>query len=77
MTDLQVLHEMCINNQDIAAATTVVSLDKDPRGGLITFGLSADSFNKLIAPALGGEEKHLAICYVINKEEFFKIKNRG
>lgn len=76
-SDLLVMHEMCVSNMDIACAVDQLNLQRDEKrkGGKVTFGVASPQFDYLINQAATGKTTHYAILYIINKEQFDKIKN--
>lgn len=74
-SDLLVLQEMANSDLDVRCSPTVVEVKKVKQGGLLTFGIDADSFNKIIGSSFG-QEKYVCVCYIANQKQFFEIKNK-
>lgn len=73
-SDLLVMQEMCDQNLDIACALDLMNFQRSKRGGLVTVGVASPQFDHLINQAATGTTTHYAILYIINKEQFDKIK---
>lgn len=73
MNDLEKMSVMAKGNMDIRLTTNVLAADKVKQGGKITFGVDADTFNKIINQMATGEVTHYTALYVINKEQFDKL----
>lgn len=76
-SDFEVMQIMSKNNMDIACTGEQVSFNRVPKrgGGEVTFGIGSPQFDHLINQAANGKKTHYAIVYIINKEQFDKIKN--
>ncbi len=72
MTDQQIMHEMAQANKDIRLSTTFVRLEQSKKGGLITFGIDHKAMNDV----LFNQEEYYLVAYIINKNDFNKIKNK-
>lgn len=72
------MDEMSTNNMDIAAALDITNYQRQTKknGGLVTFGVASPQFDHLINGAGSGVHTHYAVLYIVNKEQFDKIKNR-
>lgn len=75
-SDFLVMDEMSKNNMDIACALDVTNYQRQTKknGGTVTFGVSSPHFDHLINQAASGQTTHYAILYIVNKEQFDKIK---
>lgn len=80
-SDFQVFDEMYKNNMDIACAVDITNYQRQPKkgGGTVTVGIASPHFDHLINQASlpGAKQTHYAILYVVNKEQFDKLKNDG
>lgn len=78
-SDLLVINEMVDKNMDIAAFVDLTNFQRQTKrnGGLVTVGVASPSFDNLINQAATGKITHLAVLYVVNKEQFDKLKNDG
>ena len=75
-TDLQVFDEMVkTDNQGIAASTTVLGCDTDKRGCVVKVGVEAERGQQLMQSMVKNDKKHVAILYIVDMDEFNKIKN--
>lgn len=74
-SDFIVMDEMIHNNMDIACAVEQLNFTRNKKGGLVTFGVASPQFDYLINQAANGKTTHYAILYIVNKEQFDKIKN--
>jgi hypothetical protein len=74
-TDMQVIDEMASKNMDVKMTGNLLKADKRKHGGEITFGVDHETFNQIIAQMATGETTHYVAVYVINKEQFDKIKH--
>jgi len=74
MTDFEKMGIMSKEGKDIRMTSNVLAADKVKKGGKITFGVDADTFNVIINQMATGERTHYVAMYVINKEEFESIK---
>lgn len=66
LNDLDKLSLMAINNQDIRQSTALVEAKNDPRGGLVTMGVDANTIQQIIL----NQDQYLVSLYVINKKQF-------
>lgn len=74
-TDLEIMNQMVKDNLDIRCTTTLTGAKTVKQGGEISFGVDKKTLQDLAMPlAIGVEEKYYTICYVINVEQFEKIK---
>jgi hypothetical protein len=71
ISDLIVLDKIASANGDVASTDQVLSAKSVKRGTIIEMGIGGDFVGKLTAGT------HIAVLYVVNKEEFFKLKNEG
>lgn len=76
-SDFIVMQEMSENNMDIACASEQLNFTRDEKrkGGKVTIGVASPQFDYLINQAATDKQTHYAILYIINKEQFDKIKN--
>lgn len=74
-SDLLVLQEMANADLDIRCSPTLVEAKKVKQGGHLTFGIDADSLQKIIGASLGGEP-YVCVCYIANQKQFFELKNK-
>jgi len=72
--DLEVMSRMANENMDIRMSGTLVKATTVKLGGHITMGVDKDTLNTIYMSALGSDT-HYVVLYVINKEQFDKIKN--
>lgn len=70
-SDLLVLHEMAEKNLDIRSTTAIVSANLAKGGGHVTMGVDAQVIHDLAF-----NDKHIAVLYIIDKGQFFEIKNQ-
>jgi len=73
--DFEVMSEMSKRNGDIACSTTIVSCDTVKTGCKVTMGIDKITGQKLMSSMATGNGEYVAILYVVNMEEFNKIKN--
>jgi hypothetical protein len=75
-SDLIVMHEMAINDMDISVHMETLNFQRQPKrkGGTITVGVASPAFDHLINQAATGEVTHYALLYVVNSEQFNKLK---
>ena len=71
-SDLIVLHEMAEQEMDIRASPHFVSAKLAKGGGHITMGVEAKTIHDL---ALGNGD-YLVILYVVDREQFQKLKSQ-
>lgn len=74
MSDFEVFQKMSEQDMDIACFIEQLNFQRDKRGGKVTFGVSSPHFDHLINQAATGIQTHYAIVYVVNKEQFDRIK---
>jgi hypothetical protein len=74
-TDMQAIDEMASKNMDVKMSGNLIKADKRKYGGEITFGVDHETFGQIINQMVTGITSHYAVVYVINKEQFDKIKN--
>lgn len=74
-SDLVVLHEMANNDMDVRSSSTIVEAKTVKQGGILSFGVDADSVHRIINSSLDGEQ-YVAVCYIINAKQFFELKNK-
>jgi hypothetical protein len=79
MTDMQIIDKMASENMDVRMCgnDNLVNAQKCAGGGKITIGVPEDTFQIIINQMASGETTHYVALYVINKEQFLKIKNEG
>jgi hypothetical protein len=79
MSDFEVMQKMAEGNMDIALALDQLNFDRTPKnkGGKVTFGVASPQFDHLINQAATGKTTHYAVLYIVNKEQFDKIKAEG
>lgn len=72
------MHEMSDKNMDIACALDLLNFERTPKrgGGKVTIGVANPTFDHLINQAATGNTTHYAVLYVVNKEQFDKIKKQ-
>jgi hypothetical protein len=73
-SDFLVMDEMSKNNMDIACAVDQLNFQRNKMGGRVTFGVASPQFDHLINQAATGKTTHYAILYIVNKEQFDKLK---
>jgi hypothetical protein len=75
-SDFEVMSEMSEKNLDIACALDITNYQRQEKkgGGLVTVGVASPQFDYLINQAASGKTTHYAILYIVNKEQFDKIK---
>jgi hypothetical protein len=76
-SDFLIFQEMSENNMDIACAFDLTNFTRVPKknGGTVTIGVASPHFDHLINQAASGVITHHAILYIVNKEQYDKIKN--
>lgn len=75
-SDLLVMDEMAANNQDIRCTTTLLDVQAVKQGATIKFGIDGPPGQRIMAGIVNNAEDQLiCIAYVINKKQFFEIKN--
>lgn len=78
MNDLDAMSKMASGNMDIRMSNTVVAADKVSQGGVITMGVDLSTFMDIVKPSLDGTEpKYHVALYVINIEQFNKIRQEN
>lgn len=75
-SDFLVMHEMSVNNMDIACAVDITDYQRvtKMKGGTVKIGVASPWFDHLINQAATNKTTHYAILYIVNKEQFDKIK---
>lgn len=75
-SDFLVMDEMSKNNMDIACAVDITNYQRKNKqnGGTVTIGVASPYFNHLINGAGSGDVTHYAILYIVNKEQYDRIK---
>jgi hypothetical protein len=78
-SDFEIMAEMSKNNMDIACAVDLTGFQRQPKrnGGTVTVGVASPYFDHLINQAATGNITHLAVLYVVNKEQFDKLKKES
>jgi hypothetical protein len=76
MTDFEIMQEMGGKNMDIRMTGTVIGAQQVKAGGHITFGVDSATFQIIINQMATGETTHYVAMYVVNKEQFDKIKQQ-
>ena len=63
------------NNQGVLMSTTIVEAKPDPRGAIVSFGVTKEVGDdaKLQSEAL--PTKYLTVCFAINRDEYAKYKS--
>jgi hypothetical protein len=74
-TDMQVIDEMASKNMDVKMTGNLLKADKRKYGGEISFGVDHETFGQIISQMATGKTTHYVAVYVINKEQFDKIKH--
>lgn len=76
-SDLTAMQEMASANMDIRCTTHFVGGKTVKAGGEISFGIDRETFDKVVTPMVVTDEKpkYYLIAYIVNKEQFDKIKN--
>lgn len=74
VSDLIVMDEMSTRNMDISASPDVIGIDKRKAGGELKIGVAPAVFEKLIHSLGTGSNKHIAITFVVNMEQFNAVK---
>lgn len=74
MSDFEIFQKMSEENMDISCFPEQLDFQRDKRGGRVTFGISSPYFDHLINQAATGVQTHYAIVYVVNKEQFDRLK---
>jgi len=64
MNDNDIINE----TNNLAVSPYMEGIDKCSRGGLVTMGVSAESFNDLIT------NKAMCVLLILNKEKYDKLK---
>jgi hypothetical protein len=64
---------MANKEMDLTMLPSFVSADWSPKGGKITMGVPTEAFNKFFH----NSDQYIPALYLINKEQFFGIKNGG
>lgn len=77
MTDMQVIDKMASEEMDVRMCgnSNLISAVKNKHGGKITFQTDAGTFQLIVNQMVTGNNTHYVAMYVINKEQFDKIKN--
>lgn len=74
-TDFQVMHEMSVGNMDIALCPDFLEAKTASGGGKVIFGVPREVIDKLIMPVMrGAKQTHYATLYIVNVEQFERIK---
>lgn len=75
-SDLLIINEMVEQNLDVSASIDLVNFQRQQKrgGGTVTVGVASPHFDHLINQAATGDITHLAVLYIVNKEQFDKIK---
>lgn len=76
MSDLLVINEMLQNKMDVRSTTTITECKTVKQGGIISFGIDKGTTALMCQSMMGVGKKYVAVCYIIEAEEFFKIKNQ-
>ena len=75
-TDFEVLGQMASNSMDIRSATALVNIQKVKAGGHITIGVDGATAQMLMVDSMKNEPEYITVLYVVNKKQFFDIKNK-
>jgi hypothetical protein len=77
MTDMHVIDKMASENMDVRMCgnENLRNAQLCKGGGLITIGVPADTYDIIANQMANGNNTHYVALYVINKEQFLKIKN--
>jgi hypothetical protein len=73
-SDLVVMQEMAKADMDIACSTNLVGGKKVKQGGIIEIGIAPEVWSVLSEQMVSGNVTHYVIAYIINKEQFDKLK---
>lgn len=78
-SDFEVMSVMSSNNMDIACAFELLNFTRQEKkgGGLVQVGVASPQFDYLINQAASGKTTHLAVFYIVNKEQYHAIKSNG
>lgn len=77
ISDLAIMDTMVQRDMDIAAAVALTNFQRQQKkgGGLVTVGVASPHFDYLIDSYSGmGKQTHAAVLYIINLDEYKKIK---
>lgn len=76
-TDLEIMNQMVSEGLDIKCTTTLTDAKTVKGGGILSFGVDSKTLQDIAMPIISQQkEKYYVICYVVNSEQFDKIKNR-
>ena len=71
ISDLLVMGHMAEENKDIRMSPHFVEAKITRGGGHITMGVDADTIHEIVL----NPDKYLVALYVVNKDQFFAIKD--
>lgn len=72
-TDLEVMNEMAKSNMDIKSTTHIMGTAICRGGAKLTMGYDKETHH-VVANSVFGDPTHYVIAYVINREQFDKLK---
>lgn len=74
MNDLEAMNEMCNQNLDIRMSGSVLGFDSNKKTSSIKMQLDYKTAQELMRQYATNEIKYLIGLYIVNKEQFDKIK---
>lgn len=74
-SDLIVMQEMASQNMDIRCSASLIEVKKVKGGASISFGIDDATGQMLMREFAANNVEHYCIMYVVNKEQFDKLKN--
>lgn len=63
------------NNQGLRMSTALIDAKKDPRGGIVSFGVEKQDLEDASLQLLGFPNKNMICCFFIDRQEFEKYNN--
>lgn len=76
MNDLQIMDEMASRNLDIKASTNCCGIDCNKNHGTVKMMIDHSTAQEVMKGIATQQETHFLVLYVINKEQYMKIKQR-
>lgn len=74
-TDFDVMNEMSANNMDISMCGDIVQSQVAKGGGKVTVGVPEKIHHIIANQLFTGNTTHYVALYIVNKEQFDKLRN--
>jgi hypothetical protein len=76
MTDFEAMDKMAAADMDITACADITESKVARGGGKVTIGVPKEIHYIIANQLISGNTTHYVALYIINKEQFDKIKNQ-